>query len=417
MKKGKSAKTVAAGVMAFSLALGGGILATGHASAAAGTSAVQEQKTTLQQGDKLEGLGKFEKQLLLLLKLDAATLKEKLQTQTLAEIAATQGVSKEDLKAKIISWITAEQNARLAKDKEKQKQAEKKKQQELAKQLKNKKLSPKARQKLEQQLKQEQEQQKKLDQKKEQALKLEAANTADKLLSFTTADKVESTQEISPADLQNADEIAKLFNITKTELEEQLKAGKTLAEIAGEHKVEVQSVIDLLIAADVKDLVAKLAAGEITQDEYDAQKTAKTEAAAQLVNSKFPGVVQGIEDVEGSGKFGALAKLLGITESELKSAMKSGKSLADIAVSHNITAQQVVDLLVKDRLAKLDKKLAAGGITQEEYDKFKKSLTDYVTAQVNRVPSSKGSKPEEGSKGHGWNFDESQSMMSHGKKK
>ncbi|MNK37330.1 hypothetical protein D3C87_558950 [compost metagenome] len=403
--------------MAFSLALGGGILTTGHANAGAGTSTVQEQKTTLQQGDKLEGLGKFEKQLLLLLKLDAVTLKEKLQTQTLAEIAVEQGISREDLKAKIVSWITAEKKAQLAKEKEKQKQAEKKKQQELAKQLKNKKLSPKAKQNLEQKLKQEQEQQKKLDQKKEQALKIEAAKTADKLLSFTTEDKVDSTQDAPHTGLQNADEIAKLFNITTVQLEEELKAGKTLTEIAGEYKVEAQAIIDLLIAADVKDLDAKLAAGEITQEEYDAQKAAKTEAAAQLVTAKFPGDVEGIEDVEGSGKFGALTKLLGITESELRAAMKSGKSLADIAAANHITAQQVVDLLVKDRLAKLDEKLAAGEITQEEYGKFKKSLTDYVTAQVNRVPSSKGSKPEDGSKGHGWNFNESQSMMSHGKKK
>lgn len=417
MKKSKSAKTVAAGVMAFSLALGGGILATGHANAAAGTSTVQEQKTTEQQGDKLEGLGRFEKQLLTLLKLDAASLKEKLQTQTLAEIAAEQGISKEDLKAKIISWITAEKNAQSAKEKEKQKQADKKKQQELAKQLKNKKLSPKAKQKLEQKFKQEQEQQKKLDQKKEQALKLEAAKMADKLLSFTTESKVDSTQEAPLTGLQNTAEIAKLFNITTTQLDDELKAGKTLTEIAGEYKVETQAVIDLLIAADVKDLDAKLAAGEITQEEYDAQKAAKAEAAAQLLTTKFPGVVQGMEDVEESGKFGDLAKLLGITESELRTAMKSGKSLAAIAEANSKTAQQVVDLLVKDRVAKLDKKLAAGEITKEQYDKYKKSLIDFVTAQVNRVPSPKGTKPESGSKGHGWNFNESQSMMSPGKNK
>ncbi|USB32824.1 SHOCT domain-containing protein [Paenibacillus sp. YPG26] len=418
MNRGKSVKTVAAGVMAFSLALGGGILATGPASAAAGTSKVQVQKATLQQDNKLEGLGRFEKQLLTLLKLDAAALKEKLQTQTLAEIAAEQGITKEALKAKIVSWIAAEQKAQLAKEKEKQKQAEKKKQQELAKQLKNKKLSPKAKQKLEQQFKQEQEQQKKQIQKKEQALKLEAATTADKLMAFTTESKVDSSVQDAPiTELQHADEIAKLLNITTDQLCAGLKAGKTLAELAGEYKVEAQAVIDLFIAADVKELDAKLAAGEITQEEYDAQKAAKTEAAAQLVNTKFPGVIEGIEDVEGSGKFGALAKLLGMTESELKAAMKSGKSLADIAESHKVTAQQVVDLLIKDRLAKLDKKLAAREITKEEYDKFKKSLTEYVTAQVKRVPSAKGSKPEDGSKGHGWNFNNSQSSMSQGKNK
>ncbi|GAB2697607.1 hypothetical protein ACFQWB_05155 [Paenibacillus thermoaerophilus] len=78
-----------------------------------------------------------------------------------------------------------------------------------------------------------------------------------------------------------------------------------------------------------------------------------------------------------------LLTLLGVTKEELKEALQSGKTLAALAEEKGVGTQAVVDLLAKEAVAKLDEKLAAGKLTQEQYDKRKAELIEHITKRVN----------------------------------
>ncbi|RUT33255.1 SHOCT domain-containing protein [Paenibacillus zeisoli] len=355
----KSTKTLAAGVLALSLTIGGGVLAVQHTSAAAAnktsSAAGVTHKSGQDRGGRHLGFGQIESQLLTYLKLDEATFKEKQKTQTLAQIASAQGIARADLKAKLVSWIEAEHKADTA----------------SAAADKNGKT-------------------------------IDASVFADKLLDSKLGEGF-GGQGHGPLGLvKNNAELAKLFGITTDELSTQLQSGKTLAAIAGEHNVTAQAVIDLEVTSLSRHLESELDAGEITQDEYNTEKASLTEKATQIVNGQIPAFGDGRGHGGGHfGNFDEVAKLLGITEDALRTELQSGKTLAAAAAAHNVTAQQVIDLLVKDRTAKLDERLASGAITQAEYDKLKSGLTEQVTKEVNSTVPERGKfKGDRGGDGH-----------------
>ncbi|MNH93092.1 hypothetical protein D3C73_456850 [compost metagenome] len=343
----KSTKTLAAGVLALSLTLGGGVLAVQHTNAASAntsSSAAQDQKAGHDRGDRHIGFGKIEEQLLTYLKLDETAFREKQKTQTLAEIASAQGIARADLKAKLVSWIEAESKT------------------ESTSTMADK-----------------------------NGKTFDASAIADKLLDSKRGEEFGGKGHGPLGFVKNNEAIAKLLGITSDELNTQVKSGKTLATIAGEHNVTVQAVIDLEVADLNTHLDSQLDAGEITQAEYNTQKAKLTEIATQIVNGQYSALGDGRGHGGGHfGNFDEVAKLLGITKDTLRTELQAGKTLAAVATAHNVTAQQVIDLLVKDRTAKLDERLASGKITQAEYDKLKLGLTESVTKEVNSTQPKNG---------------------------
>lgn len=81
----------------------------------------------------------------------------------------------------------------------------------------------------------------------------------------------------------------------------------------------------------------------------------------------------------------AAAKALGLTEDQLRTALRSGKSLADVAKTQKVS----VDALVKAVVADVEKRLAAAvtarTVTQAQADRVRQDLTQRVTDRVNRV--------------------------------
>lgn len=190
-------------------------------------------------------------------------------------------------------------------------------------------------------------------------------------------------------------DIAKLLGVTVDELKTALKSGKSLATLATEKGVAVQKLIDLQVTAITAALDKQLAAGKITQAEYDTQKAAITTNATNYVNGVFDASLNG---KNGKGDFGrggfgrvslwdneSLAKLLGLTVDELKTALTSGKSLATLAGEKNVTVQAVTDLITSQFVSELDKQLAAGSITQAKYDELKTSLSTKISDFVNNT--------------------------------
>lgn len=85
---------------------------------------------------------------------------------------------------------------------------------------------------------------------------------------------------------ENADLLA-LLNLDAEELQEALKAGKSLAEVAEEQGVDKQEVVDLLLEQQADKLAEAVKAGKLTQEQADQKLAESKERASKMVEGTF----------------------------------------------------------------------------------------------------------------------------------
>lgn len=145
--------------------------------------------------------------------------------------------------------------------------------------------------------------------------------------------------------------------------------------------------------------------GTITQAQAD--KVIAALVAARPLGGPFgghrgPGGPGGF----GGRIFGAgvdvVATTLGMTNDEVRTAIESGQTIADLAVSKGKTAQDVIDAVVTAATTKINAEVTAGHLTQAQADKLIANLTTVATDFVNNVegPGGRGFGPGFGGPGH-----------------
>jgi hypothetical protein len=232
------AKQIIVGTMALALIGGGGALAISQNAFAATTTptAAPTAAAASQKGN--HGFKEFSEvsdQLITFLKLDKATFKTKLATETLAQIATDQGISRDALKAE----LTSEENAKLDKE------------------------------------------------KADFAANLDATVDSKQIGKFGGRDGGHAGKGHNEGTRIDLTSTATLLGYaTAADLKTALVSGTSIADLATAKGITVQSVIDLQTAQIVKDLDQKLAAKTITQAQYDKQKTNSTNIATKFVNDK-----------------------------------------------------------------------------------------------------------------------------------
>ncbi|RCW44948.1 SHOCT domain-containing protein [Paenibacillus prosopidis] len=347
-------KAITAGAIALTLTLGGGSLwASQFANAATAadtqsTQAAQAEDSTSKKvfAGKRGGLGhgfnQIQDELLAYLGLDEVALQTKLKTLTLAEIAVEQGKTREELKTKLVEWLeVAQAEAGANAD-------------------------------------------------------VDAAAKAEKLLDSKGFGFGKHGGRGGHGWGGNIDAIAEILGLTADELKAEIKEGKTIAAIATEKGVDVQKVIDAQVSEIKEKLNEQLAAGEITQEQYDTKLAASVERATNHVNGVLPEGGKGWGD-----SIDAIAEALGLTADELKAEIEEGKTIAAIATEKGVDVQTVVDAWVSEIKEKLNEQLAAGEITQEQYDTKLAAAVEHATKHVNgELPmSGMGGKGPRGERG------------------
>jgi len=78
----------------------------------------------------------------------------------------------------------------------------------------------------------------------------------------------------------------------------------------------------------------------------------------------------------------AAAEALGMTEEELRDALREGTTLAEIAEAEGVEVQKVIDALVADASERLDERVADGDLTREQADERLAKLTERITEMV-----------------------------------
>ena len=148
--------------------------------------------------------------------------------------------------------------------------------------------------------------------------------------------------------------------------------------------------------SDLQDRLQAQTVAEIAEAQGVSRQTMK-EQIVTWINEGASDAAERVLDAKGGmkhrGKAGfcfgkkadleTLAGSLGMTADELQSSLRSGTSIADIAEEKSVEVQSIIDTLVTAMTAALDQNLAAGNITQEQYDVMKPMLSDKVTKVIN----------------------------------
>jgi len=181
---------------------------------------------------------------------------------------------------------------------------------------------------------------------------------------------------------------AKAIGISEADLITALQGGQSMAAVAKAHNVDVQVVIDALVADKDSELAAAVKAGTMTQAEADAEKADEVQRITDQVNGTGFGRGRGGPGghgctVEAVSDASIVAKVIGISEADLTTALQGGQSMAAVAKAHNVDVQKVIDALVADKDTELAAAVKAGTITQAQADAEKADEVQEITNQVN----------------------------------
>jgi hypothetical protein len=146
-------------------------------------------------------------------------------------------------------------------------------------------------------------------------------------------------------DLQAA---ATYLGTTTSNLETQLQAGKTLAQIASAtNGKSTAGLIAALVAAEKTELADAVKANKLTQAQADAVTANLQQRFTDFVNGVHPD--HGPGGPHGLGGLGSAATYLGISESALATQLQAGKTLAQIAnATSGKSAAGLIAALVAD---------------------------------------------------------------------
>ncbi|HUQ63993.1 MAG TPA: hypothetical protein VM121_09580 [Acidimicrobiales bacterium] len=143
------------------------------------------------------------------------------------------------------------------------------------------------------------------------------------------------------------------------------------------------------------DALKKLVdAGTINQSQADAVSQA-------LVAAKPEGKPHGGPRGPKGPRLEVIAGAIGIDEAALRTELKAGKTIAEVAQAHGVDVQKVVDALVAELKAHLDADVAAGRLTQAQADERLAKAPARITEMLNHKPPAPGEGHGPGGRGLG----------------
>jgi hypothetical protein len=152
-------------------------------------------------------------------------------------------------------------------------------------------------------------------------------------------------------------DILTLLKLDAKTLKEKLAAGQTLAQVAEAQGVSRDALKQALTDSFNKKLEEQK---KVFSDKLDGMIDTK--------GSAFTGKERGFKAF-GLRDLSAAAKVLGLTNAELKTALAADKSLADIAQEKNIDVQKVIDAQKTAITDGINQAVKDGKLTQAEADK------------------------------------------------
>jgi phage FluMu protein gp41 len=177
---------------------------------------------------------------------------------------------------------------------------------------------------------------------------------------------------------------ASFLGVSSSTLAADLKSGKTLAQEATAKGKTAADLITDLVASEKTVLDAENSAGWITDAQETSLLSGLTRQITSLVNAGPP-----VPPTTKPRLLETAATYLGISVSDLQTALKSGKTLADVATANGKTVDGLVTALTAQAKTNLDAAVTAGTITAAQEQTLLTNITKRTTDLVNNAkPSS-----------------------------
>jgi hypothetical protein len=177
---------------------------------------------------------------------------------------------------------------------------------------------------------------------------------------------------------------AAFLGIPVATLESDLAGGKTLAQEATAKGKTAADLITAVVASEKNVFDAEVAAGWITSTQETSLLNQVTTQITDLVNNGPPIVST---QTQPQSLLQLAATFLGMSVSDLQTALKSGKTLADEATAAGKQVSDLVTALEAPTKTKLDAEVTAGTITQAQENTILNKLTTALTNYANGTAS------------------------------
>jgi hypothetical protein len=197
---------------------------------------------------------------------------------------------------------------------------------------------------------------------------------------------------------------AKYLGLSESDLRTKLEAGQSLADVAKAQSKDLAGLEQAILDAAKADLDKAVADKDLTQSQADDilanLKSHIDDIANGSLRFRGPGGPGGPGHVGRAfgADLAAAAKYLGLSESALRTKLRGGDSLADVAKAQGKDVSGLQDAIVADAKADLDKAVADKRLTQSQADDILSGLKAHVDDLVNATP---GDRPRLGGRERG----------------
>jgi hypothetical protein len=193
--------------------------------------------------------------------------------------------------------------------------------------------------------------------------------------------------------------VAAYLGLSSDELRTQLGSGKTLAEIAAAQGKPVAGLEDAIVADAKTRLDQAVADGKLT--------AAQEKTMLENLQSHLDDIVDHTGTHPGhrpAGKGGphfaaAAAAYLGLTQAELRTQLKAGKSLTQVATAQGKPVDGLEAAILAAAKTRLDKAVADGRLTAAQENTMLENLQSHLDEIVNRTGTA-GPRGPHGPGGH-----------------
>lgn len=168
---------------------------------------------------------------------------------------------------------------------------------------------------------------------------------------------------------------AEALGMTEEELRGELQDGASIAQVAEARGVDVQTVIDALVA----DAAERLEAIEASLPERMTDLVNRTgweERGPGRPGHRHPGIARHLA-------LDTAAEVLGLTVDELRTELEGGSTLAEVAEANDVDVETLIGALVAEATERLDEAVADGRLEADEAEEIEAALTERITARVN----------------------------------
>jgi hypothetical protein len=183
---------------------------------------------------------------------------------------------------------------------------------------------------------------------------------------------------------------AKYLGRSEAALRSELGDGQSLADVAKAQGKDLDGLKQAILDAATADLDKAVTDKKLTQSQADDVLARLKSGIDDLVDGqlRFHGPERFVKPFIRSD-LGAAATYLGLGESDLRSELRDGQSLADVAKAQGKDVAGLQQALVDATKADLDKAVAAKKLTQSQADDALAALKDHVDDIVNAKPGAR----------------------------